>query len=110
MSRVKAVQRNRQPSPQMIRVLRALAADATRWRYGYDLSDEVGLDSGSLYPLLVRLADRGLLEASWEPPLQGRPPRQLYRLTPAGLAVLAVGPAADAAPSAARPLRRLREA
>jgi PadR family transcriptional regulator, regulatory protein PadR len=110
MSRVNAVQRNRQPSPQMIRVLRALAADPARWRYGYDLGNEVGLKSGSLYPLLVRLADRGLLEASWEPPVQGKPPRHLYRPTPAGLAVLAAVPAASATPSAAGQQRRLREA
>jgi PadR family transcriptional regulator PadR len=94
----------------MIRVLRALAAEPGRWRYGYDLGNEVGLKSGSLYPLLVRLADRGLLEASWEPPVQGRPPRHLYRLTSAGLAVLAAIPAAGARPSAARRQRRLREA
>jgi PadR family transcriptional regulator PadR len=108
MSRVSGVQRNRQPSPQMIRVLRALAAEPARWRYGYDLSHEVGLKSGSLYPLLVRLADRGLLEASWEPPVQGKPPRHLYRLTAAGLAVHAAIPAAR--PSPARQQRRLGEA
>jgi PadR family transcriptional regulator PadR len=93
----------------MIRVLRALAADPARWRYGYDLGNEVGLKSGSLYPLLVRLADRGLLEASWEPPVQGKPPRHLYRLTAVGLAVHAAIPA-EATPSAARQHRRLREA
>ncbi|MGA8114914.1 MAG: helix-turn-helix transcriptional regulator [Actinocatenispora sp.] len=94
----------------MIRVLRALAADPTRWRYGYDLGNEVDLRSGSLYPILVRLADRGLLEASWEPPMQGRPPRHLYRLTSAGLAVLAAVPVSSAKPAVARPQRRLREA
>jgi len=51
------VQRNRPPSPQAINVLRALAADPARWRYGYDLATEVHLKSGSLYPILVRLAD-----------------------------------------------------
>jgi PadR family transcriptional regulator PadR len=94
----------------MIRVLRTLADDPARWRYGYDLGNEVGLKSGSLYPLLVRLADRGLLEASWEPSMQGKPPRHLYRLTAAGLAVLAAISAADATPAAARQQRRLREA
>ena len=59
--------RNRPPSAQAISVLRALAADPARWRYGYDLAAEVHLKSGSLYPILVRLADRGLLETSWEP-------------------------------------------
>ena len=80
------MQRNRPPSPQTIKVLRALAADPARWRYGYDLTTEVHLKSGSLYPILVRLADRGLLETSWEPGLGSRPPRHLYRLTADGLA------------------------
>ena len=73
--------RNRPPSPQAINVLRALAADPARWRYGYDLATEVHLKSGSLYPILVRLADRGLLETSWEASVGSRPPRHLYRLT-----------------------------
>jgi len=75
------MQRNRPPSPQTGNVLRALAADPARWRYGYDLGTEVNLKSGSLYPILVRLADRGLLETAWEPSLDSRPPRHLYRLT-----------------------------
>ena len=75
------MQRNRPPSAQTIRVLRALAADPAQWRYGYDLATEVHLKSGSLYPILVRLADRGLLETSWEPGPGSRPPRHLYRLT-----------------------------
>ena len=66
---------------QAIKVLRALAADPARWRYGYDLTAKVHLKSGSLYPILVRLADRGLLETSWEPGIDSRPPRHLYRLT-----------------------------
>jgi PadR family transcriptional regulator, regulatory protein PadR len=87
------VQRNRPPSAQTINVLRALAVDPARWRYGYDLATEVHLKSGSLYPMLVRLADRGLLETSWEPGVGSRPPRHLYRLTGAGreyVAALAV--------------------
>ena len=78
------MQRNRPPSAQTIRVLRALAADPAQWRYGYDLATEVHLKSGSLYPILVRLADRGLLETSWEPGPGSRPPRHLYRLSVAG--------------------------
>jgi DNA-binding PadR family transcriptional regulator len=65
-------------------VLRALAADPARWRYGYDLATEVHLKSGSLYPILVRLADRGLLDTSWEPGQGSRPPRHLYRLSASG--------------------------
>jgi PadR family transcriptional regulator PadR len=78
--------RSRRPSPQTVKVLDALSADPSGWRYGYELGLEVGLQSGSLYPILVRLCDRDLLEAKWETgqPL-GRPPRHLYRLTPSGL-------------------------
>ena len=71
-------------SPQAIGVIRALATDPARWRYGYDLATEVNLKSGSLYPILIRLADRELLETSWEPGPPGRPPRHLYRLTTTG--------------------------
>jgi DNA-binding PadR family transcriptional regulator len=78
------MQRNRPPSPQAVKILRALAAEPARWRYGYDLATEVHLKSGSLYPILVRLADRGLLETSWEPGAGSRPPRHLYRLTGEG--------------------------
>jgi PadR family transcriptional regulator PadR len=78
--------RSRRPSPQTVKVLDALAADPLAWRYGYELGLEVGLRSGSLYPILVRLCDRDLLEAKWEdgPPL-GRPARHLYRLTSNGV-------------------------
>ena len=96
------MQRNRPPSAQAIRVLRALAADPSRWRYGYDLVTEVGLKSGSLYPILVRLADRGLLDATWEPGPDGRPPRHLYRLSAAGREYVAALPVAEAGREAAR--------
>lgn len=97
--------RNRPPSPQTISVLRALAADPARWRHGYDLGTETGLKAGSLYPILIRLADRGLLEATWEDPApHGRPPRHLYRLTAEGRELAAATAAAGAVP-ATRPRR-----
>lgn len=77
-------------SPQTRAVLATLAVQPQAWRYGYDLSRETGLKSGTLYPLLIRLADQGLLEAEWRAPLQpGRPARHAYRLTGAGLALAA---------------------
>ena len=103
------MQRNRPPSPQTASVLLALAADPARWRYGYDLATEVHLKSGSLYPILVRLADRGLLETSWEPSTDSRPPRHLYRLTGDGRDFVAALAAARPARPAA-PRRRLNEA
>jgi hypothetical protein len=100
------VPRNRAPSPQTMRVVRALAADPARWRYGYELGTETSLKAGSLYPILVRLADRGLLEAVWEEsPPQGRPPRHLYRLTAAGLDLAAEPVSAPASAPAPRPAR-----
>lgn len=69
-------------------VLAAFAAKAQDWRYGYDLCRETGIKSGTLYPMLIRLADQGLLAAEWrEPEKPGRPPRHAYRLTPRGLAL-----------------------
>ena len=104
------MQRNRPPSAQAISVLRALAADPARWRYGYDLVTEVHLKSGSLYPILVRLADRGLLETSWEPGPGSRPPRHLYRLSPAGREYVAALAAAGAGRAVPFPRTRLSEA
>ncbi len=95
----------RGPSPQTVRVLHALASDPARWRYGYDLAGEVGLKSGSLYPILIRLADRDFLETAWEPGPPGRPPRHLYRITPGGLDYVASIAVSRAEP---RPSRRRR--
>jgi DNA-binding PadR family transcriptional regulator len=70
--------------------MNALADDPQTWRYGYELGQQLGLRSGSLYPILMRLADRGLLETRWEErALAGSPPRHLYRLTADGLAAAA---------------------
>jgi PadR family transcriptional regulator, regulatory protein PadR len=80
------MKRIRQPSEQTTAVLIALAQDPTEWRYGYDLCQQTGLKAGSMYPILMRLADRGFLETSWERGVPaGRPPRHLYRLTDTGL-------------------------
>jgi DNA-binding PadR family transcriptional regulator len=72
-------------SPQTLLLLEALLADSRAWRYGYDLSRETALKSGTLYPVLVRLCERGWLETSWDTTQPGRPPRHLYRLTDSGL-------------------------
>ena len=104
------MQRNRPPSPQTINVLRTLAADPARWRYGYDLATEVRLKSGSLYPILVRLADRGLLETSWQSSVDSRPPRHLYRLTSTGREFVAALTAARVNRTVPHPHNRWSEA
>lgn len=89
----------------MLALLAALSGRAQQWRHGYDLMKETGLLSGTLYPLLMRMTDDGLVEAEWRDPAQpGRPPRHVYRLTAAGLALaeaVRAGPAPLSKPALA---------
>lgn len=79
------MQRTRRSSGQTLSLLAGLLTQPRKWRHGYDLSIETGLPSGTLYPILVRLEERGFLESKWEAsPEAGRPPRHLYRLTTKG--------------------------
>ena len=94
-------------SVQTLAVLAALAAEPSAMRHGYELARETGLKSGTLYPILIRLADRKLVEACWEEgEPAGRPRRHLYRLTGDGLAAamaaLAAAPAAATRPAGPR--------
>src|SRR5262249_61372226 len=83
----------RKHSEQTRAVLAELASDPGRDRYGYELSKATGLASGTLYPILMRLEQRGLLEARWD---LGEPrPRHVYRLTQDGLAAVTVGVGID---------------
>jgi len=103
--------RTRRPSPQALKVLDALGASPSAWRYGYELASEVGLRSGSLYPILVRLSDRGLLEAKWEESSgAGRPPRHMYRLTTEGFEHAAAPRARASAKRSARSRPQFRGA
>jgi DNA-binding PadR family transcriptional regulator len=80
------VARKLNSSHQTQAVIAALLGATSRWHYGYDLSKETGLKSGTLYPILMRLAAHGWLEARWEDaPPSGKPPRHLYKLTAQGL-------------------------
>ncbi len=93
-------------SAQTRSVLAALCDQPSRWRHGYALAKQTGLKSGTLYPILIRLADRGLVEACWQDePQPGRPRRHLYRLTAEGLAAAALADAAkpEAWPGARAP-------
>lgn len=71
-------------SKQTVLVLESLLAQPRSWIYGYDISRQTGLKSGTLYPVLMRLAANSLVEARWEQAEPGRPPRHMYRLTPSG--------------------------
>ncbi len=82
--------RSRRPSAQTLALMLALAETPAAWRYGYELCRQLDFKTGSVYPILMRLADRGLLETAWETDAPaGRPPRHLYRLSGAGLALAA---------------------
>jgi PadR family transcriptional regulator PadR len=81
-------------SAQTLSVLAALCDQPSQWQHGYALAKQTGLKSGTLYPILIRLAGQGLLEACWQDePQPGRPRRHLYRLTAAGLASATAAPA-----------------
>jgi PadR family transcriptional regulator, regulatory protein PadR len=93
--------RSRRPSAQTTAVVLALAEEPSAWRYGYQLCQQLDIKPGSLYPILMRLTDRGLLEATWDTDVPaGRPPRHLYRLTGSGRA-MATELAADVPATAA---------
>ncbi|SRR5208283_1878893 len=72
------------------RVLRVFLADTTARQYGYELMRAARLPSGTLYPMLARLQDQGLVTSEWEPQpadAGGRPPRKYYQLTAEGARV-----------------------
>ena len=78
----------RKCSRQTVALLAALMVRPRTWQYGYELSKETGLKSGTLYPILMRLSDQGLLNSCWKDAERpGRPPRHVYRLTATGLAL-----------------------
>jgi PadR family transcriptional regulator PadR len=65
----------------------AIMQDPTSKYWGYKLSVDSGLRSGSLYPILGRLLEQGWLKDGWEdidPVAEKRPPRRYYTLTELG--------------------------
>jgi PadR family transcriptional regulator, regulatory protein PadR len=75
----------RRLSGQTLSLLAVLLDQPRTWRHGYDLSQDTGLKSGTLYPILMRLCERGILESKWQDSSEpGRPPRHMYKLTAAG--------------------------
>jgi PadR family transcriptional regulator, regulatory protein PadR len=69
----------------------AVLSELRHERYGYTLRATlaeagVALEEGTLYPLLRRLEDQGLLFSEWREEDNRR--KRFYRLSPAGRAVL----------------------
>ena len=71
-------------------VLQALAQG---FGFGFDVMRVTQLPSGTVYPLLRRLEDGGLVSSRWEDEArahdQGRPARRYYELTADGSTALA---------------------
>jgi PadR family transcriptional regulator PadR len=75
------------------RVLAALIREPTEEHYGLNLAPATGLSSGTLYPILSRLEEAGLVTSRWEVVDEsdvGRPRRRYYRLSQSGLDVARV--------------------
>lgn len=84
----------RTPSKATRLALNALL-DAPESLHGYEIMQLTGVGPGTLYPMLARLEDQGILASQWqEAKLEGRPPRHIYSLTEAGR-VLAKSLASD---------------
>ena len=66
-------------------VLHALARGCV---YGFDIMEETGLSSGTIYPALDKLEILGFAVSEWEDAkvaqAEKRPPRRYFRITPEG--------------------------
>ena len=60
------MRRSRKPTPQTIAVVLALADNPSGWSHGCHLCRQLGLKAGTVYPILMRLAERGQVETAWE--------------------------------------------
>jgi len=86
---MKDLQRELRRGTLELLLLRLLAEKPT---YGYELVSQLArrsagrfeIKEGTLYPVLYRLEDAGLIVPEWDPPARGVP-RKVYRLTEAGV-------------------------
>lgn len=75
-----------------ITAVSVLQAIAGGYEYGFDVIDQTGLPSGTVYPALSRLERDGYVRSAWEDEAgahaEGRPARRYYRLTAPGVKAL----------------------
>jgi PadR family transcriptional regulator PadR len=80
------VRKTRRLSDEAAAVLRLFVTDPQQQRFGLEVLRATNTSSGSLYPILHRLEDQGILDGAWEPledaTAEGRRPRRMYRLNP----------------------------
>jgi PadR family transcriptional regulator PadR len=71
-----------------------LHAVADGVRYGFDIADRTGLQTGTVYPALRRLETLGFVRSNWEPEKiarrEQRPARRYYEITAAGTTALEI--------------------
>lgn len=76
-----------------ITAVSVLQAVVNGFQYGFDVIDQTGLPSGTVYPALSRLERDGLVKSAWESEAEayadGRPARRYYTLTAHGVKALA---------------------
>ncbi len=71
-----------------LRVLSLFMRNKGKTLAGSDIARMTNLTNGTLYPLLLRFEDAGLLISHWEkddPTKLKRPRKRLYKITEAGL-------------------------
>lgn len=74
-------------SHQTLRVLKAFLDGPKEGSAGSDIWKALGLFTGTVYPILLRLESAGWLRGDWEklsPEELGRPRKRIYQLTPLG--------------------------
>jgi PadR family transcriptional regulator PadR len=80
------------PRPIGYATIAVLQAVVDGHRYGFDIIDQTGLPSGTVYPSLATLGRKELVTSAWEDEeiaqAEGRPRRRYYEVTPAGAAAL----------------------
>jgi DNA-binding PadR family transcriptional regulator len=80
------------PRPFSFAAVSVLNAIARGYEYGFDVIDQTGLPSGTVYPALSRLERDGYLKSDWEDTeaahAEKRPARRYYRLTASGVRAL----------------------
>ena len=76
-----------------ITAVAVLQAIVGGYQYGFDIIDQTGLPSGTVYPALGKLDRDGLVKSAWESEHEahadGRPARRYYKLTAPGVKALA---------------------
>lgn len=79
--------------PLSVSSVAVLGAISRSVRYGFDIMDDTGLPSGTVYPILGRLERDGYVRSKWESQTvaqrEKRPPRRYYEITASGSSALA---------------------